>query len=94
MTIPDTLRANIDLFRNSARFYRDGEEFFALQSWVQVMLGQRIVPKTYSPLVDRLSEAEVGAFVANVRQTIDRCVQAMPKHQAFIERHCRAPAVG
>ena len=94
MAIPDTLRANIDLFRNSGRFYRDGEEFFALQSWVQVMLGQRIVPKTYSPLVDRLSEAEVGAFVANVRQTIDRCVQAMPKHQAFIERHCRAPAVG
>jgi hypothetical protein len=24
---------------------------------------------------DRLSEAEVEAFVANVRQTIDRCVQ-------------------
>ena len=36
---------------------------------------------------------EVEAFVANVRQTIDRCVQAMPKHQAFIERHCRAPSI-
>lgn len=93
MTVPDTLRVNIDLFRNSGRFYRDGEEFFALQSWIQVMLGQRIVPKAYSPLADRLSESEVERFVANVRQTINQCVQAMPKHQAFIERYCRAPSV-
>lgn len=92
MVIPDSLQANMDLFRNSGRFYRDGEEFFALQSWVQVMLGQRVVPSAYSPLVDRLSEAEVEAFVTNVGRTIERCVQAMPKHQAFIDRYCRAPA--
>ncbi len=92
MAIPDSLQANMDLFRNSGRFYRDGEEFFALQSWVQVMLGQRVVPSAYSPLVDRLSEAEVEAFVTNVGRTIERCVQAMPKHQAFIDRYCRAPA--
>jgi hypothetical protein len=26
-----------------------------------------------------------------VAQTIERCVDAMPTHQAFIERHCAAP---
>lgn len=92
MPIPDTLQANLDLFRATGRFYRDGEEFFALQSWVQVMLGQRIVPHAYSPLVDRMPEEDVVRLVASVRETLQRCVQAMPKHQAFIDRHCRAPA--
>jgi tryptophan halogenase len=92
MEIPDALRENIDLFRHSARFQRNGEEFFALQSWVQVMIGQRIEPQGYHPFVDRMPEKELFEFVDHVRGVIATCVQAMPTHQAFIDRNCRAPA--
>jgi tryptophan halogenase len=92
MEIPDALRENIDLFRHSARFQRNGEEFFALQSWVQVMIGQRIEPQGYHPFVDRMPEKELFEFVDHVRSVIATCVQAMPTHQAFIDRNCRAPA--
>lgn len=93
MPIPDTLQDNIDLFRNSGRFYRSGEEFFALQSWVQVMLGQRIYPRSYHPMVDQMPEEDVFRFVDHVRQVVSACVQAMPPHQAFIDRHCKAAAM-
>ncbi len=93
MPIPDALRENIDLFRHSARFQRNGEEFFAVQSWVQVMLGQRIEPGAYHPFVDQMPERELFEFVEHVRQVIASCVRAMPPHQAFIDRNCKAEAM-
>ncbi|HUQ12173.1 MAG TPA: tryptophan halogenase family protein [Steroidobacteraceae bacterium] len=90
MSIPDTLRARIELFRESGRFYRNADEFFALDSWVQVMIGQRIVPAAHHPLADAVSDADVAQLGESVRQVIASCVAAMPTHEQFIDRHCRA----
>jgi tryptophan halogenase len=59
-------------------------------SWVQVMLGQHIVPQSYHPLVDQMSDKELAGFMASVSQVVSSCVDAMPMHQAFIDRHCVA----
>ena len=91
MAIPDGLRAKMDLFRDSARFYRESDEMFALTSWVQVMVGQGILPKSYHPLVDAISDPELVQFGESVRQVIATCVAAMPLHEQFIDRHCKAP---
>lgn len=91
MSIPDHLESNIQLFRDSGRFFRDAEEMFAITSWVQVMLGQHIVPRSYHPAVDGMSEDELVKFVDGVRTVIATCVDAMPRHQQFIDRYCRAP---
>ncbi|GAB3102609.1 tryptophan halogenase family protein [Lysobacter terrae] len=93
MSIPDTLRDAIDLFRNGGRYFRNGEDFFALPSWVQVMLGQGIVPRSYHPIVDEMPESELVQFVDRVRQVVANCVDAMPSHQEFIDGHCKAPAL-
>lgn len=90
MSIPPELQANIDLFRDSGRFFRNAEEMFAEVSWVEVMIGQGIVPRGYHPLVDQVPEQDVFRFVSSVGQTIASCVDAMPMHQAFIDRYCAA----
>ncbi|MDE2251684.1 MAG: tryptophan 7-halogenase [Gammaproteobacteria bacterium] len=90
MEIPSSLREYMDLFRHSGRFYRENEELFAQISWVQVLIGQRITPRAYHPLVDLLSEAELDAFLADVKRVIGSCVEVMPAHEAFIARHCAA----
>ncbi len=91
MSIPDQLAENIRLFRDSGRFFRDAEEMFALPSWVQVMVGQRIIPRSYHPVVDEMPDDELFSFVDGVRQVIANCVAAMPMHSQFIARHCQAP---
>jgi tryptophan halogenase len=91
MSIPDELRAKIDLFRESGRFYRQADEMFALTSWVQVMVGQGIVPKGYHPLVDAVADGDLAQYGESVRQVIASCVAAMPTHEQFIDRYCRAP---
>jgi tryptophan halogenase len=90
MSLPDSLAANIELFRESGRFFRQGDEMFALTSWVQVMIGQRILPEGWHPLVDVVSEDELVKLGESVRGVIASCVAAMPLHEQFIDRHCKS----
>ena len=91
MSIPESLEHVICLFRDSARFYRHAEEFFALTSWVQVMIGQHIVPEGYHPLVDQVPDAELARLAESVRGVVASCVAVMPPHEQFIARCCQAP---
>ena len=92
MSIPPSLQDNIRLFRDSGRFYRDAEELFALVSWVQVMIGQGIVPRGYHPLVDQMPEPDLRRFITGVGNVVASCVDSMPMHQVFIDRYCAAEA--
>ncbi|MBS0383360.1 MAG: tryptophan 7-halogenase [Proteobacteria bacterium] len=86
MDIPPPLAETIRLFRDSGRFFRNAEEMFALTSWVEVLVGQRILPRTYHPAVDQLSDAELKQLMDGVQHVIAACVEAMPSHQQFLAR--------
>jgi len=90
MQIPETLQGHIRLFRDSGRFFRNADEMFGLVSWVEVMLGQRIMPQNYHPAVDAVSDVDLYRYIDHVKQVISSCVDVMPPHQAFIDRHCAA----
>jgi tryptophan 7-halogenase len=90
MSIPDTLAHKIDLFRSSARLFREHEELFTEVGWLQVMIGQGIVPERYHPMVDMLGESEIVQMIEGTRAVLDRAAAAMPSHADFIARHCRA----
>ena len=92
MSIPDALKSHIELFRADGQFFRNGEELFGLTSWVQVMLGQGIHPRTYHPAVNWVTETDMLALVSHVEKVIASNVQLMPQHEAFIERCCAATA--
>lgn len=91
MTVPETLKSKIDLFNADGQFFRNGDELFGLTSWVQVMLGQGIYPRTYHPAVDWVAKNDMLALVDHVERVVASNVQLMPLHQAFIERCCSAP---
>jgi tryptophan halogenase len=93
MPIPDTLQGYLDLFAANGQFFREGTELFGLTSWVQVMLGQGIVPRTYHPAVDWVAEADVMGLVHHVEQVVAANVALMPRHEDFIARTCAAPAL-
>jgi tryptophan 7-halogenase len=88
MPIPDTLSHKIDLFKANGRVFRENAELFSEISWVEVFLGQRMMPRGYHPLVDALSEEKIVSFLDNVRSTIGRCVEAMPTHAQYVAQQC------
>ena len=92
MSIPDTLRQKIDMFGAHGRIFKEGEELFNEESWIQVMLGQGVIPADYDPLVDSRSEEEVRKFLHDIESVIGKCVNVMPMHKDFIAAHCAATA--
>ena len=93
MPIPETLERKIALFRSNGRVFRDNNELFSELSWFQVMLGQHIVPRGYHALADAKDEALVVSMLQDVYRVIHGVVDTMPKHEAFIAEHCKAPAI-
>ena len=91
MAIPDSLQHTIDLFVANGQFFRTGTEMFALTSWVQVMLGQGLHPRTYHPAVDWVADGDLHALVDHVEKIVASNVSLMPAHEQFIARCCAAP---
>ncbi|MCC7200193.1 MAG: tryptophan 7-halogenase [Gammaproteobacteria bacterium] len=74
MEIPETLAHKLRLFESSGRIFRDNNELFSEPSRTAVMVGQGIVPNTYHPFVDNLSDAELQDLLVGVRVGIARLV--------------------
>jgi tryptophan halogenase len=92
MALPASLRDRIELFRETGRVFRADSELFAQNSWVQVFLGQGIVPRAHHPLADLMSDAELARFLGDIRRRIERTVAQLPPHGAYVEQYCGALA--
>lgn len=80
MKLPDGLAARIDLFRNTGYLPRDGDDLFTEVAWLQVMVGQGILPKHPHPLAHVPSEDELAEFLSLSRQRTAAIVAGMPLH--------------
>ena len=93
MELPSTLQRKIDLWRSNGRIFREDDELFSEESWIQVFLGQGVVPRAHDPLVGIKSDAQIEQFLGNIAATIDRCVQVMPDHADYVQKYCPAEPV-
>ncbi|MBV8604351.1 MAG: tryptophan 7-halogenase [Pelomonas sp.] len=90
MAIPATLAHRLALFRASGRLFHDGRELFSASSWLQVLIGQRVEPRGYHPLVDAMALPQVEQIANGIEELIARCVASMPAHADYIAAHCAA----
>ena len=90
MEIPDSLRHRIEMFKQTGNVFRIPNELFGENSWVQVMLGQGLVPEQYHPIVDMMSNEELGDFLTGIRNSAINLVNQLPEHQRFIDHYCRS----
>ncbi len=91
MPLPDSLQHRIELFRETGRVFKQPTELFGEGSWVQVMLGQGIVPEKYHPIVDMMTDRELQGFLLNISNAVQRTVDQLPEHKDFIAHYCKAP---
>ena len=91
MKVPDSLAHRIELFRENAFAFQGDGELFRRDSWLHVMLGQRIMPKSYHSIFQTMSDEELTGHLSNTRKTIADAVSKLPNHQEFVDYYCRAP---
>jgi len=91
MEIPSTLRHRIDLFRETGTVFHVPGELFGENSWIQVMMGQGIVPKRYHPTADVMSPADLQRFLDDIRRNVLDTARQMPAHMDYLRNYCPAP---
>ena len=94
MPIPDSLRHQIELFRETGRITILDPHGFSEPSFVAMMMGLGAVPKRYDPFVDAVDIREVHGHFAGVRDMIAQAVELMPTHDAYVAGQLRAGQLG
>lgn len=89
MSIPDSLAAKIDVFKSHGRLFREGDELFTEPGWLQVLIGQNILPSGYDPLANQLPDTELERFLSTLRRVVGGAASRLMPHSDYIERHCK-----
>ncbi len=91
MAIPDSLAERLALFREQGHAYQGSDDLFRVDSWVQVLLGQGIVPQSHHPVAALMPAGRLEQALGDLRNGIRNAVSGMPSHRAFVESYCPVP---
>jgi tryptophan halogenase len=92
MDIPASLAERIALFREAGLAYQGNDELFRIDSWIMVLLGQGVRPRSYHQLARMMEPGQLQKALADLKAGIAQQVAKLPEHQAFIKGY--APAAG
>jgi tryptophan halogenase len=90
MEIPESLVHRMAMFRENGYAWPDDVGLFRVDSWVQVMMGQGLMPKQHHSAGRVLPADGLKQQMMTLRNRIDNCVSQMPEHGDFIQSYCRA----
>lgn len=88
MRIPATLHEKIECYLRDGRIRRVGEELFTETGWLQVLHGQLGPPGKHHPLADVVAAPDVMQFLQKTRQAIEKDIEKLGSHGAYLQRHC------
>lgn len=78
------------MFKQTGRVFLDDGDIFRVDSWVQVMLGQGIVPEQHHLIASMMSDEELARFLHGIKQQIEQRVSQLPPHHEFLKHYCPA----
>lgn len=84
MQIPDRLAHVMELFRAGGRIYHEQEDLFTDSSWLQVMVGQGIMPESYHPIADQLETDKLAGFLSDIRKIVGQAAARLPSHSDYL----------
>ena len=85
MTIPESLRHQIELFRETGRVTVLDRDGFAEPSFVAMLAGLGVQPKRYDPFADAVDIRQVHGHFAGLRDLIAQAAAKMPTHGAYVK---------
>jgi tryptophan 7-halogenase len=85
MPIPNSLAEKIALFEEAAIITREEDELFTEEGWGQVMIGQGLEPRSFSPLAEAIPADELAAYLTKIAETYRRAAEALPTHAQFVD---------
>lgn len=88
MQVPDSLAERLALWREDGHAYQLPNEVFRVDSWVQVMLGQRFEPKRWHHFARMMTREQKVSALAGLKARVDHTVAALPPTRTFLDAYC------
>jgi tryptophan halogenase len=85
--VPDSLSDRIELFKQTGQVYWIPGELFQIDSWLQVMMGQRIEPTGYHYMARMMPPEQLRKALTDLKGNIAKAVDKMPSHDAFVAQY-------
>lgn len=90
MSIPSRLQNKIDVFCEVGNMFNDQHDIFRDASWLQVMLGQGIVPQDYHPAANVPSMEQLNDALAKIAKAKREPLAKMLPHDQFLAHYLKA----
>jgi tryptophan halogenase len=88
MEVPQSLLHKIQLFADSGKVFREQNDLFLESSWIQVMLGQGIIPKDYHPIANNISDEKLFEMLKSIKNIKHEPLSKLPSHDDFLKKYC------
>lgn len=88
MVVPDSLAHRLELFRETGLVIPDAEDVFRIDSWLHVLVGQRVQAKSYHHMAHLMDEARMRSMLDTLKTNITTAVEKMPTHKQFLDHYC------
>jgi len=90
MEIPESLAHRMAIFRENGYVWLDDVGLFRVDSWVQVMMGQGLMPKQHHKGSQVIPTEGLKEQMNALKRMIENSVSQLPKHSDFINKYCPA----
>jgi tryptophan halogenase len=87
MAVPERITRKMAVFRANGTLEQDTKDLFRDASWLQVMLGQGVMPQDYHPLADSITDDELKLKLENMRKTKLQPMEKIPGHDEFLHTY-------
>ncbi|MBA6328062.1 tryptophan 7-halogenase [Colwellia sp. MB02u-6] len=90
MEIPESLAHRMAIFKENGYAWLDDIGLFRVDSWVQVMMGQGIMPEQHHKGSCVLPTEGLKEQMTVLRNRVANAVAQLPQHSDFIKKYCPA----
>ena len=90
MDIPEPLAHRMAIFAQNGYVWPDDVALFRVDSWVQVMMGQGLMPAQHHGASRMLPTDGLKQQLSAFKQSVDNALGQLPAHADFIARYCPA----
>lgn len=92
MAVPERLRDKIRLFRATGRLFQDPADIFKDASWLQVLVGQGVLPEDHHPIAESMAPSELVGVLAEMAAAKQQALAGLVPHDDYLAAAMRAQA--